>query len=84
MKVAIVGAGPAGLYLAILLQQADRGHDVARPRAQRARRDVRLRRRVLRGDARARCATPTRDRTSEITDTFARWTTIDIHYRGAS
>ena len=29
MKVRIVGAGPAGLYLAILLKKADPRHDVA-------------------------------------------------------
>ena len=29
MNVAIVGAGPAGLYLAILLKKLDRGVDVS-------------------------------------------------------
>ena len=28
MRVRIIGAGPAGLYLAILLKKADRTHDV--------------------------------------------------------
>ena len=28
MKVTIVGAGPAGLYLAILLKRGDPGHQV--------------------------------------------------------
>ena len=52
MKVEIVGAGPAGLYLAILLQEARPRRRRPRPRAERARRDVRLRRRLQRGDAR--------------------------------
>ena len=50
MRVAIVGAGPAGLYLAILLKKADRDVDVS-VFERNARRDVRLGRRLQRGDA---------------------------------
>ena len=81
MNVAIVGAGPAGLYLAILLKKLDRGADV----------------RVLERNApdatfgfgvvfseetlgALRDADP--ETHLEITDTFARWDRIDIRYRG--
>ena len=81
MKVEIVGAGPAGLYLAILLKKLDRGADV----------------RVLERNApdatfgfgvvfteetlgALRDADP--ETHLEITDTFARWNRIDIRFQG--
>ena len=81
MNIEIVGAGPAGLYLAILLKKLDRGVDV----------------RVLERNApdatfgfgvvfseetlgALRDADP--ETHLEITDTFARWDRIDIRYRG--
>jgi anthraniloyl-CoA monooxygenase len=81
VKVEIVGAGPAGLYLAILLKKLDRGVDV----------------RVLERNApdatfgfgvvfseetlgALRDADP--ETHLEITDTFARWDRIDIRYQG--
>ena len=81
MNVEIVGAGPAGLYLAILLRKLDRGVDV----------------RVLERNApdatfgfgvvfseetlgALRDADP--ETHLEITDTFARWDRIDIRYQG--
>ena len=82
MRIAIVGGGPGGLYFAILLEEADPAHEVVGLRAQRARRHVRLRRRVLRRDARARSRPPTPRRYAEITRRFAHWDDIDIHYRG--
>ena len=81
MRVEIVGGGPAGLYLAILLKKADRGTDV----------------RVLERNApdatfgwgvvfseetlgSLRDADP--ETHLEITDTFARWNRLDIRFRG--
>ena len=81
MNVEIVGAGPAGLYLAILLRKLDRGLDV----------------RVLERNApdatfgfgvvfseetlgALRDADP--ETHLEITDTFARWDRIDIRFQG--
>jgi anthraniloyl-CoA monooxygenase len=81
VNVAIVGAGPAGLYLAILLRKLDPGADV----------------RVLERNApdatfgfgvvfseetlgALRDADP--ESHLEITDTFARWDRIDIRFQG--
>ena len=81
MNVEIVGAGPAGLYFAILLRKLDRGVDV----------------RVLERNApdatfgfgvvfseetlgALRDADP--ETHLEITDTFARWDRIDMRYQG--
>jgi anthraniloyl-CoA monooxygenase len=81
MRVEIVGGGPAGLYLAILLKKADRATEV----------------RVLERNApdatfgwgvvfseetlgSLRDADP--ETHLEITDTFARWNRVDIRYQG--
>jgi anthraniloyl-CoA monooxygenase len=81
VKVRIVGAGPAGLYLAILLKKADRAHDVAVIERNRA--DATFGWGVVFSEetlGALRDADP--ESHLEITDTFARWPAIDIHYRG--
>jgi anthraniloyl-CoA monooxygenase len=81
MKVSIVGAGPAGLYLGILLKKADPAHD------------IRIMERnppdatfgwgvVLSGETLGQLRDADLQTYVEITDTFARWDTVDIRYRG--
>ena len=81
MRVAIVGGGPAGLYLAILLKKADPAWDVSV--VERNAPDSTFGWGVVfseetlggLGDADP-------ESHSAITDTFARWDRLDIHYRG--
>ncbi|HEY7623133.1 MAG TPA: FAD-dependent monooxygenase, partial [Solirubrobacteraceae bacterium] len=81
MKVRIVGAGPAGLYLAILLKKADPTHDIAI--VERNPPDATFGFGVVFSEetlGALRDADP--ESHLEITDTFARWPAIDIHYMG--
>jgi anthraniloyl-CoA monooxygenase len=81
MKVRIVGAGPAGLYLAILLKKADPRHDVAV--VERNAPDATFGWGVVFSEetlGSLRDADP--EAHLRITDTFARWPTVDIRYRG--
>jgi anthraniloyl-CoA monooxygenase len=81
VKVRIIGAGPAGLYLAILLKKADRAHDVAV--IERNAPDATFGWGVVFSEetlGALRDADP--ESHVEITDTFARWPAIDIHYQG--
>jgi anthraniloyl-CoA monooxygenase len=79
--VHIIGAGPAGLYLAILLKKADREHDVAV--IERNAPDATFGWGVVFSEetlGALRDADP--ESHLQITDTFARWPAIDIHHRG--
>jgi anthraniloyl-CoA monooxygenase len=81
VKVRIIGAGPAGLYLAILLKKADAKHDVAV--LERNAPDATFGWGVVFSEetlGALRDADP--ESHLQITDTFARWPAIDIHYRG--
>jgi anthraniloyl-CoA monooxygenase len=81
VKVRIIGAGPAGLYLAILLKKADRTHDVVV--IERNAPDATFGWGVVFSEetlGALRDADP--ESHVQITDTFARWPAIDIHYRG--
>jgi anthraniloyl-CoA monooxygenase len=81
MRVRIVGAGPAGLYLAILLKKTDPSHDVAV--VERNAPDATFGWGVVFSEetlGALRDADP--ETHLRITDTFARWPTVDIRYRG--
>ena len=79
MKVTIVGAGPAGLYLAILLRKLDPSHDVnvleRNPPDATFGWGVVFSEETLGALSEADHATYL-----DITDTFARWDRIDINY----
>jgi anthraniloyl-CoA monooxygenase len=79
VKVSIIGAGPSGLYLAILLTKA--GHDVTV--IERNAPDATFGWGVVFSEetlGALRDADP--ESHLQITDTFARWPAIDIHFRG--
>lgn len=81
MRVSIVGAGPAGLYLAILLKKSDPDHEITI--VERNAPDatfgwgVVFSEETLGGLRDADYPTYL-----EITDSFARWSSVDIRYRG--
>jgi len=81
MRVSIVGAGPAGLYLAILLKKADRDIEVGV--VERNPPDATFGWGVVFSEETLGAL---RDADQEtylaITDTFARWDRVDIRYRG--
>ena len=51
MRIAVIGAGPAGLYLAYLIKRRQQDADISVFEQNAARRDVRIRRGVLRPGA---------------------------------
>jgi anthraniloyl-CoA monooxygenase len=81
VKVSIIGAGPAGLYLAILLKKTDRDLDVRV--VERNAPDATFGWGVVFSEETLGAL---RDADQEtylaITDTFARWDRVDIRYRG--
>jgi anthraniloyl-CoA monooxygenase len=81
VRVRIVGAGPAGLLLAILIAKADASHDVAV--VERNAPDATFGWGVVFSEetlGALRDADP--ETHLQIADTFARWPTVDIRYRG--
>jgi anthraniloyl-CoA monooxygenase len=81
MKVSIVGAGPAGLYLGILLKKADPAHEVEI--IERNAPDATFGWGVVfSGETLGALRDADLPTYLEITDTFARWDAVDIRYRG--
>ena len=81
MKVTVVGAGPSGLYLAILLKKADPAREVTV--LERNAPDATFGWGVVFSEETLGALRDADYATYlEITDSFARWTSIDIHYRG--
>src|SRR3954466_11714194 len=81
MRTAIVGGGPGGLYLSILLKKLDPTHDVVV--YERNAPDDTFGFGVVFSDetlAAFEAADP--ETYAEITRRFARWAEIDVHYRG--
>ena len=82
MRIAIVGGGPGGLYFSILLKKLDPPHEVVV--YERNAPDDTFGFGVVFSDEtldRVRGRRPAR-RYAEITRRFARWSEIDVHYRG--
>ncbi|HEY3260392.1 MAG TPA: FAD-dependent monooxygenase [Pseudonocardiaceae bacterium] len=81
MKVTVLGAGPAGLYLAILLGRAGREHEITV--IERNQPDATFGWGVVFSqDSLAALRDADYPTYTEITDTFARWDAIDVCYRG--
>ncbi len=81
MKIVSVGAGPAGLYFALLMKKADPAHDVLV--VERNRPDDTFGFGVVFSDATLDAfAEADHETHAEITRNFAHWDDIAIHYRG--
>ena len=82
MKVHIVGGGPAGLYLGILMKRADPSHEVLV--VERNRVDDTFGFGVVFSEAtQENLAQADPETAGEMTRSLARWDDIDIHYRGS-
>jgi anthraniloyl-CoA monooxygenase len=80
MRVSIVGAGPAGLYLAILLKKTNAGNEITV--LERNAPDATFGWGVVFSEETLGALRDADYSTyPEITDSFARWSTIDIRYR---
>jgi anthraniloyl-CoA monooxygenase len=81
VRVTVVGAGPSGLYLAILLKKADPAHEITV--LERNPPDATFGWGVVFSEETLGALRDADYPTYlEITDSFARWTSIDIRYRG--
>src|ERR687889_537266 len=81
MRTAIVGGGPAGLYLSILLKKLDPSHEVT-VYERNAPDDTFGFGVVFSDETLTSFEAADRETYDEITGRFARWAEIDVHYRG--
>ena len=81
MRTAIVGGGPGGLYLSILLRKLDPTHEVV-VYERNAPDDTFGFGVVFSDETLAAFEAADRETYDEITRRFARWAEIDVHYRG--
>src|SRR5919109_3425255 len=81
MRTAIVGGGPGGLYLSILLKKLDPTHDVT-VYERNAPDDTFGFGVVFSDETLTAFEAADADSYAEITRRFARWAEIDVHYRG--
>ena len=81
MKTTVLGAGPAGLYLSILLKKADPRHEVVV--VERNPPDATFGFGVVFSEETlGRLRDADEPTFTAITDAWASWTTIDVHFRG--
>src|ERR1700692_873038 len=81
MRVVCIGGGPAGLYLALLLKQADQRHDITV--VERNRPDDTFGWGVVFSDQTLGNLAAADEQTHQrILDDFIHWDDIDVHYRG--
>lgn len=81
MRIAIVGGGPGGLYFAALMKQLDASHEVT-VWERNAADDTFGFGVVFSDETVGGISTADPVVSSEMAERFARWTDIDIHYRG--
>src|SRR3954453_1865120 len=81
MRTAIVGGGPSGLYLSILLKKLDPSHEVT-VYERNAPDDTFGFGVVFSDETLSSFEARDRQATDEIARRFARWSEIDVHYRG--
>src|SRR3954451_310053 len=81
MRIAIAGGGPGGLYLSILLKRLDPAHEVV-VHERNAPDDTFGFGVVFSDETLGAFEAADPESYAEITRRFARWTEIDVHYRG--